>query len=75
MVAKMTKAFEVTVDFLIGDGKNVAFDKGIVQRINDILKMDPYTKILKLNRLCCLSINLQYINLCCFGKLIIIMNI
>ena len=38
MVAKMAKAFEVTVDFLIGEGENAAFDKEIVERINDIQK-------------------------------------
>jgi len=44
MVAKMAKAFGVTVDFLIGEGENASYDKETVQRINDIQKMDVNTK-------------------------------
>ncbi len=44
MVAKMAKAFEVTVDFLIGEGENASYDKQIVQRINDIQKLDADTQ-------------------------------
>ncbi len=40
----MAKAFEVTVDFLIGEGENAAYDKQTVQRINDIQKMDADTQ-------------------------------
>lgn len=49
MVAKMAKAFEVTVDFLIGERENAAFDKEIVERINDIQKMDPDTRNILFN--------------------------
>lgn len=35
MVAKMAKAFGVTVDFLIGEGENASYDKETVERIND----------------------------------------
>lgn len=44
MVAKMAKVFGVTVDFLIGEGENASYDKEIVERINDIQKMDISTK-------------------------------
>lgn len=49
MVAKMAKAFEVTVDFLIGEGENATFDKETVERINDIQKMDPDTRSILFN--------------------------
>lgn len=44
MVAKMAKAFGVTVDFLIGEGENASYDKETVDRINSIQKMDEGTK-------------------------------
>ncbi len=44
MVAKMAKAFQLTLDFLIGEGENASFDKETVNRINDIQKMDAHTK-------------------------------
>ena len=44
MVAKMAKAFGVTVDFLIGEGENASYDKETVERINDIQKMDVQTR-------------------------------
>lgn len=44
MVAKMAKAFEVTVDFLIGEGESASYDKQTVQRIDDIQKMDADTQ-------------------------------
>jgi transcriptional regulator with XRE-family HTH domain len=49
MVAKMAKAFGVTVDYLIGEGENAAFDKEIIERINDIQKMDDSTKSVLFN--------------------------
>jgi len=49
MVAKMAKAFGVTVDFLIGEGENASYDKETVERINDIQKMDAETKSVLLN--------------------------
>lgn len=49
MVAKMAKAFGVTTDFLIGEGENAAYDKEIVDRINDIQKMDAETKSILFN--------------------------
>lgn len=44
MVAKMARAFGVTVDFLIGEGENASYDKETVDRINNIQKMDESTK-------------------------------
>lgn len=49
MVAKMAKAFGVTIDFLIGEGENAVLDKEIVERINDIQKMDTGTKSILFN--------------------------
>ncbi len=49
MVAKMAKAFGVTTDFLIGEGENASYDKEIVDRINDIQKMDTKTKSILFN--------------------------
>lgn len=49
MVARMAKAFSVTVDFLIGEGENASYDKETVERINDIQKMDNDTKSILFN--------------------------
>jgi transcriptional regulator with XRE-family HTH domain len=49
MVAKMAKAFGVTVDFLIGSGENASYDKETVERINDIQKMDDSTRNILFN--------------------------
>jgi transcriptional regulator with XRE-family HTH domain len=49
MVAKMAKAFGVTIDFLIGEGENAVLDKETVERINDIQKMDTGTKSILFN--------------------------
>lgn len=50
MVAKMARAFGVTVDFfLIGEGENASYDKETVERINDIQKMDDGTKSVLFN--------------------------
>jgi transcriptional regulator with XRE-family HTH domain len=44
MVLKMSKAFGVTIDYLIGNGEYASYDKETVERINDIQKMDNTTK-------------------------------
>lgn len=49
MVAKMAKAFGVTVDFLIGEGENASYDKETIERINNIHKMDADTKSVLFN--------------------------
>ncbi|GAA3626438.1 hypothetical protein GCM10022397_10240 [Flavivirga jejuensis] len=41
--------FDVTVDFLIGEGENASYDKETVDRINDIQKMDNSTKSVLFN--------------------------
>lgn len=49
MIIKMAKAFNVTVDFLIGQSESATFDKDTVNRINDIQKMDSSTKSMLFN--------------------------
>jgi transcriptional regulator with XRE-family HTH domain len=49
MVAKMARAFGVTVDFLIGEGENASYEKETVERINDIQKMDADTQSVLFN--------------------------
>lgn len=49
MVVKMAKAFDVTVDFLIGDGESSHYDKETVNRINAIQKMDSNTRSILFN--------------------------
>ncbi|SPE76100.1 HTH-type transcriptional regulator ImmR [Flavobacterium columnare] len=44
MIVKMANAFDVTVDFLLGQSENAALDKDTIERINDIQKMDSSTK-------------------------------
>lgn len=44
VVLKLAKAFNVTVDFLIGEGETATFDKDAVKRIEDIEKLDADTK-------------------------------
>lgn len=49
MVAKIAKAFGVTVNFLIGKGENASYAKETVESINDIQKMDAKTKSVLFN--------------------------
>jgi len=49
MIVKIANAFNVTVDYLIGQSENSAFDKETVSRINDIQKMDSSTKNMLFN--------------------------
>ena len=44
MVLKLSKAFGVTIDYLIGNGEYASYDKETVERINNIQKMDSDTK-------------------------------
>lgn len=37
---KIADAFEVSLDFLVGEGVNATFDKKAIQRILDIQKLD-----------------------------------
>jgi len=50
MVAKMAKVFDVTVDYLIGEGESASsYDKETVERINSIQKMDDGTRNILFN--------------------------
>jgi hypothetical protein len=40
----MARTFEVTVDFLIGEGEFSTYDKDIIKRIEDIDQLDEDTK-------------------------------
>jgi transcriptional regulator with XRE-family HTH domain len=41
---KIADAFEVSLDYLVGEGVNAAFDKKTVQRLQDILSLDKETQ-------------------------------
>lgn len=41
---KIADAFDVTLDYLVGEGQNATFDKNILARIEAIVKMDSNTK-------------------------------
>lgn len=49
MTLKLAKAFNVTVDFLLGEGEYASLDKDTVDRINDIQKMDQSTRSILFN--------------------------
>lgn len=38
---RMADAFEVSLDYLVGEGQNTAFDKKILNRIQEIQSMSP----------------------------------
>ena len=44
VIIKMARTFEVTVDFLIGEGEFSTYDKEIIKRIEDIDQLDEDTK-------------------------------
>lgn len=44
VLAKLAKVFNVTVDFLIGEGELSSFDKDVLKRLEDIEKLDSDTK-------------------------------
>ncbi len=44
VLLKIAKVFNVSVDFLIGEGELSTFDKDLLKRIEDIEKMDSSTK-------------------------------
>ena len=41
---KIADAFEVSMDYLVGEGINVSFDKKNLKRLQDIEKLDDATK-------------------------------
>lgn len=44
VLVKLSKVFNVSVDFLIGEGELSSFDKDLLKRIEDIEKLDYDTK-------------------------------
>ena len=44
VVLKIAKTFNVTVDYLIGEGEMSSYDKEVIKRIEDIDKLDQNTK-------------------------------
>lgn len=44
MALKLAKVFDVSVDFLLGEGQHAAFDKDTLRRLEDIENLDPDTK-------------------------------
>lgn len=44
VILKIAKIFNVTVDYLIGEGKMSSYDKEVIKRIEDIDKLDQNTK-------------------------------
>nr|WP_260607625.1 hypothetical protein [Chitinophaga polysaccharea] len=49
MAAKIARAFDVTVDYLIGEGKHASYDKETIKRIEEIEAIDPNTKTILFN--------------------------
>lgn len=41
---KIADAFEVSLDYLVGEGQNVSFDKKILQRIKDLQNLEQEKK-------------------------------
>jgi len=41
---KLADAFEVSLDYLVGEGQNASFDKKTIQRLMDIQSMDDNTQ-------------------------------
>jgi transcriptional regulator with XRE-family HTH domain len=44
VIVKMAKTFNVTVDYMIGEGEFSTYDKEIIKRIEDIDQLDEETK-------------------------------
>ena len=44
MAVKIADAFDVTIDYLIGNGKHAAYDKDVIERIEDIQALDTTTR-------------------------------
>lgn len=44
MAVKISDALDVTIDYLIGNGKHAAYDKDVIERIEDIQTLDANTK-------------------------------
>lgn len=44
MILKLAKVFNVSVDYLVGEGQLANYDKEVLKRIEDIEKLDNDTK-------------------------------
>lgn len=44
VLLKMAKAFDVTVDYIIGEGQLSNYDKDVLKRIEDIEELDSETR-------------------------------
>lgn len=44
VLLKIAKTFNVTIDYLIGEGELSSYDKEVIKRIEDIDKLDKDTK-------------------------------
>lgn len=44
VLIKLSKVFNVSLDFLIGEGELSSYDKEVLKRIDDIEKLDSATK-------------------------------
>jgi len=44
VLLKLAKVFNVSIDFLIGEGELSSYDKEVLKRIDDIERLDPDTK-------------------------------
>jgi len=44
MLAKIAKVLDVSIDYLIGEGKVAQYDKDIIRRIEDIQQLDSDTQ-------------------------------
>ena len=44
VLLKMAKAFDVTVDYIIGEGQLSNYDKDVLKRIEDIEQLDDETR-------------------------------
>lgn len=44
MALKIAKVFDISVDYLLGEGKHASFDKETLKRLEDIENLDPNTR-------------------------------
>jgi transcriptional regulator with XRE-family HTH domain len=44
MIVKLAAAFDVSVDYLLGEGEIAKFDKSVLKRMNDIENLDSETR-------------------------------
>ncbi|MCD6011790.1 MAG: sinR 1 [Flavipsychrobacter sp.] len=49
MAVKIARAFDVPVDYLLGEGKHAAYDKDTIRRMEEITALDPATRNILFN--------------------------